>query len=167
MRKKLVARPILIATHITKLKLILFLNLWRKKLVPIYKELYRLPKKLSSNSKKYGLGPGTRDPRSGIPKKTYYGSRDHKVTESRIRIRNTVRNRFLRAYDKFVGKKFYNSLKTDPHFFLQHFKNKIIYNFVKSVAAKKGMITNFFPLLSFVAVFGSWIRDPRSGIRDG
>ncbi len=28
-------------------------------------------------------------------------------------------------------KKFYNSLKTGPNFFLQHIKNKIIYNYVK------------------------------------
>jgi hypothetical protein len=29
-------------------------------------------------------------------------------------------------------------------FFLQHFKNKIIYNFVKFVATKEDMTTNFF-----------------------
>jgi hypothetical protein len=34
------------------------------------------------------------------------------------------------------------------------------------VATKKGRTTNFSSLLSFVAVFGSEIRDPRSGIRD-
>jgi hypothetical protein len=35
----------------------------------------------------------------------------------------------------FFGKKFYNSLKIGPtHFFLRHFKAKIIYNFVKFVA---------------------------------
>jgi hypothetical protein len=39
--------------------------------------------------------------------------------------------------DKSLGKKFYNSLKTGPNFFLQHFKNKIILNFVKIVATKK------------------------------
>jgi hypothetical protein len=32
---------------------------------------------------------------------------------------------FLELSDKFLGKKFYNSLKTGPHFFLQHLKNKI------------------------------------------
>jgi hypothetical protein len=37
-----------------------------------------------------------------------------------------------------LGKKFYNSLKIGPHFFLQHFKNKIvqfceIYDFKKKV----------------------------------
>jgi hypothetical protein len=62
--------------------------------------------------------------------------------------------------------KFYNSLKIGPNLFLQHFKHKIIKNFVKFVATKKGMTTNFFSPLSFVAVFGSGIRDPRSGIRD-
>jgi hypothetical protein len=72
-----------------------------------------------------------------------------------------------------LGKKLYNSLKIGPNFFLQHFKAKIIYNFVKIVATKKGMTTNFFSPLSFVAIFGSgiWdpgseILDPRSGIRD-
>ncbi len=41
-------------------------------------------------------------------------------------------------------------------FFLQHFKNKIIYNFVKYVATKEDMTTNFTPL--FCCCF--WIRDP-------
>jgi hypothetical protein len=35
---------------------------------------------------------------------------------------------------------------------------------VKFVATKKGMTTNFFSPLSFVAVFGSGIRDPGSGM---
>ncbi len=47
-----------------------------------------------------------------------------------------------------------------PNFFLQHFKNTIILNFVKFLALKKGISTNFFSPLSFVAVFGSGIRDP-------
>jgi hypothetical protein len=55
-------------------------------------------------------------------------------------------------------------LKIGPNFFLQHFKAKIIYNFVKFVATLKGMTTNFFSPLSFVAVFGSGIRDPGSGM---
>jgi hypothetical protein len=46
----------------------------------------------------------------------------------------------------------------------QQFKNKIILNFVKFVATKKGMTTNFFSSLYFVAVFGSGIRDPGSGM---
>jgi hypothetical protein len=58
-----------------------------------------------------------------------------------------------------LGKKLNNSLKIDPNFFLQHFKTKIIINFVKFVATKKGMITNFFSPLSFLAVLGSRIRD--------
>jgi hypothetical protein len=62
-----------------------------------------------------------------------------------------------------LGKKFYNSLNTGPNFFLQHFKNKIIYNFVKFVATKKGMTTKFFySPLTFVDVIGSGIRDPGS-----
>jgi hypothetical protein len=46
--------------------------------------------------------------------------------------------------DNFLGKKFYNSLKIGHNFFLQHFINKIIFNFVKFMATKKGMATNFF-----------------------
>jgi hypothetical protein len=59
-----------------------------------------------------------------------------------------------------LGKTFYNSLKTGPNFFLQHLKNKIIFNFVKFVAIKKGLTTNFFSPLSSVAVLGSGIQDP-------
>ncbi len=46
--------------------------------------------------------------------------------------------------DNILGKKFYNSLRIGPNFFLQHFKNKIIFNYVIFVATKKGMATNFF-----------------------
>ncbi len=52
-----------------------------------------------------------------------------------------------------LGKKFYNSFKNGPNFFLQHFQNKIILNFVKFVATKKGMTTNFFSPLSFLRFF--------------
>jgi hypothetical protein len=65
-----------------------------------------------------------------------------------------------------LAKNFNNSLKIGPNFFVWHFKNKIILNFAKFVATKKGMTTIFFSTLSFVAVFGSGIRDPGSGIRD-
>ena len=61
---------------------------------------------------------------------------------------------FEELFDNFFGKKFYNSLKIGPNFFLQNFKTKIICNFVKFVAK-----TNFFTPLSFVAIFGSGIRD--------
>ncbi len=44
--------------------------------------------------------------------------------------------------------------------FFRHFKNKIIFNFVKFVATKKCTTANFFSPLSFVAVFVSGIRDP-------
>jgi hypothetical protein len=66
---------------------------------------------------------------------------------------------FWELSDNFLGKKFYNPLKIAPIFFLQHFKNKIIYNFVKFVAMKKVWQHIFFSTLSFVAVFGSGIRD--------
>jgi hypothetical protein len=55
-------------------------------------------------------------------------------------------------------------LKIGPNFFLQLFKNKIIFNFVKFVATKKGLTKNFFSPLSFVAVFRSGIRNPGSGM---
>ncbi len=50
------------------------------------------------------------------------------------------------------------SFENWPKFF-QHSKHKIIINFVKFVATKKITTTNFSPL-SFVALFGSGIRDP-------
>jgi hypothetical protein len=68
----------------------------------------------------------------------------------RIRIRNP----------DFLCKKFYNSLKIGPIFFSSALQNKIIYNFVKFAATKKGMTTNFFHPFLFVAVFGSEIQDP-------
>ncbi len=42
---------------------------------------------------------------------------------------------FWELSDKFLGKKLYFSLKPGSNFFLQHFKNQIIYNFVKFVAS--------------------------------
>jgi hypothetical protein len=74
---------------------------------------------------------------------------------------------FLELSDKFLGIKFYNSLKAGPNFFLQHFKNKIVFIYVKFVGTKKGMTTNFFFAPPFVEVFGSGIPDPISGIQDG
>jgi hypothetical protein len=60
-----------------------------------------------------------------------------------------------------LGKKFYDSLKIGPNFFLQHFKNKIIYNFVKKICGyKKRNDKKFFSPLSFVPVFGFGMRDP-------
>jgi hypothetical protein len=67
-----------------------------------------------------------------------------------------------------LGNKFNNSWKTGPNFFLQHFKNKIIFYFVKLVAKRKGMTTNFFyPFLLFRFLDpGYEIRDPGYEIRD-
>ncbi len=64
---------------------------------------------------------------------------------------------FWELTDKFLAKKFYNFLKTGPNFFLPHFKNKIIDNFVKFVATKKVWQQIFFTPL-FCCCF--WIRDP-------
>jgi hypothetical protein len=63
-----------------------------------------------------------------------------------------------------LGKKFHNSLKFGPNFFLEQFKNKIILHFGKFVATKKCLTKDFFSPLSFVPVFGSGIRDPGSGM---
>jgi hypothetical protein len=65
------------------------------------------------------------------------------LTVLRIRIPTPY---FLELSDKFLGEKFYNSLQIGPNFFLQHFKTKILNNFVKFVATKNGtgMTTNFF-----------------------
>ncbi len=41
---------------------------------------------------------------------------------------------FWEFRDNCLGKKFYNSLKIGLNFFLQYFKTKILYNFVKFVA---------------------------------
>jgi hypothetical protein len=90
-------------------------------------------------------------------------------------LRSGIRNRFFSGSripnpyfwelsDNFWGTKCYNSLKFGPNLVFQLFRNKIIFNFVKFVATKKGLTTNFFSPLSFVAVFRSGIRDPGSGI---
>jgi hypothetical protein len=79
-----------------------------------------------------------------------------RIPDPRSRIPNPY---FWELGDNFLGKKFYNSLKIGPNFFLQHFRAKIIFNFVKFVATWKNKTTNFFSSLSFVAVFGSGIRD--------
>ncbi len=92
--------------------------------------------------------------------------------------RSGIRNRFFRIpdlgswipktyfwelSDSSLEKKCYNSLKTGPNLFLQHFKNRIISNFAKFMATKKGVTTIFYHLL-FCCCF--WIRDPRSGTPD-
>ncbi len=66
---------------------------------------------------------------------------------------------FLELFDNFFGKKFYNSLKIGPNYFLQHFKNKIIFKLWN-------LWLKFFFTPLFCCCF--WIRDryPGSGIRD-
>jgi hypothetical protein len=53
--------------------------------------------------------------------------------------------------------KFYKSLKIGLNFFLRHFKNRIIYNFVKFCGYKKRYDNKFFGH-SFLLLF--WIRNP-------
>jgi hypothetical protein len=75
---------------------------------------------------------------------------------------------FLELSDKFWVKKFYNSLKTGPNFFLQPFKNKSILNFVKFVATKNRYDQkNFFTPVSLFLDPGSGMgknQDPGCGI---
>ncbi len=69
---------------------------------------------------------------------------------------------FWEVSDKVLGKRFYNSWRKAQNFFLQHLKNKIIFNFMNFVATKKSMTTNFFhpSLLLLFLDLGSEIRDP-------
>jgi hypothetical protein len=69
---------------------------------------------------------------------------------------------FWELGDNFLGKNSNNSLKFGPNYFLQHFKNKIILNFVNFVATKISMTTNSFlpSLLLLFLDLGSGIRDP-------
>ncbi len=60
-------------------------------------------------------------------------------------------------------------MKIGPNFFLQHLKNKIIYNFVKFVATLKCTYDIKFVYPSLLLLFldpRSEIRDPGSEIRD-
>ncbi len=111
-----------------------------------------------------GSGSGIRclfDPGSGsgIWNRFFSGSRisdsGSRISDSGSRISDSGSRiptpYFLELSDKFLGKKFYNSLKTGPNFFVQ---------FCEIFGYKKGLTTNFFSPLSFVAVFGSGIGDP-------
>ncbi len=71
------------------------------------------------------------DPGSGAFLTRGSGIRNPEQVFSESRIPNPF---FWELSDNFLGKKFYNSLKIGPHFFLQHFKTKIMFNFVKFVA---------------------------------
>jgi hypothetical protein len=69
----------------------------------------------------------------------------------------------LKGFIHFLGKKFYNSVESGPKFLLRLFKNKINFNFV---IYRMWLQNFFFPTFSFVAVFGSGIRDGKIRIRD-
>ncbi len=109
-----------------------------------------------------GSGSGIRDPVPFWPldpEWVYFGS---PISDTGSRIPNSY---FWKLSDNFLGKKFHNSLKFGRNFFLEQFKNKIILHFVKFVVTKIVWKIYFFTL-SFVAVFGSGIRDPGFGFRD-
>ncbi len=55
---------------------------------------------------------------------------------------------FWELSDNFLGKKFYNSLKIGPDFFLAHIKNKIIFN-LWNLWLQKRYDNKFFSPLSF------------------
>ncbi len=65
-RGKLLLSYLFFVTNITELEIILCLKWKRKKIVPVYKSTYFLPKKSSPSSHKMDLGSEIRDPRSGI-----------------------------------------------------------------------------------------------------
>jgi hypothetical protein len=97
-------------------------------------------------------------PDSGVRNRFFSGAQ---ISDPESRIPNSY---FWELSDNFLRKKFYNSLKIGPNFFLQHSKNKIIFNFMIFIATKK-----VWQLVFFTPIFDCcfWIRDPRSGIRDG
>ncbi len=70
---------------------------------------------------------------------------------------------FSEISDKFLRKKFYNSLKIGSNFILQHFKNKIV-KFCEIYDSKNKVWQQFFFTPVFHCCF--WIRDPGSEIRD-
>ncbi len=65
---------------------------------------------------------------------------------------------FWELNENFLHKKFHNFLKIGQNFFLQQFKHKIIFSFVKFVATKQGMTTIYFFTPLCCCCF--WIRDP-------
>ncbi len=146
------------------------LPIWCFPCLIFFKELFELTNSFLNIIRFKRSTPGSvlririRDPRSGIRDPVPFWPLDpgseigfFRIPDLGSRIPNPY---FWELNDNILSKKFNNSLKIDPNFFVQHFKHKIIYNFVKFMAIKKGMTTIFFPPLSFVAVFGSGIRDP-------
>ncbi len=68
---------------------------------------------------------------------------------------------FWELIDNFLDKKFYNSLKIGPNYFLQHFKNKIIlWNlWLQKIVWQLNFFTPFF-----CCCFWIWYRDLGSGM---
>jgi hypothetical protein len=82
------------------------------------------------------------------------GIRNRFIPDLRSRIPKSY---FSELSDNFLSKKFCNSLKFGPNFFLHLFKKKIILHFVKFVATKKMYENKFFSAHLFCSCF--WIRD--------
>ncbi len=100
------------------------------------------------------------DPGSGAFLTPGSGIRNRFFPGSRIPDPGSQTHIFESLVKILLGKNFSISLKIVPNFFSSAFQNKIRFKFVEFVTTKKSLITNFFSPLSFVAVFGSEIRDP-------
>ncbi len=138
----------------------MFLSLGLQKERPSYRRSLQLSKRTSSNS----ASVADPDPGSGIGCFLSPGSgiRNRFIPDPGSRIPNLY---FWEPSDNFLGKKFHNSLKFGPNFFLEQFKNLIILHFVKFVATKKCLTKNFHPSLFYLFLDpGSVIRDPGSGM---
>ncbi len=93
------------------------------------------------------------DPGSGAFLTPGSGIRNRFFPDPGSRILNPY---FWEFSDNFLGKKFYNSMKIGPNFFLQQFETKIMWN----LWLHRKVWHQIFFHPSFVAVFGSGIRDP-------
>jgi hypothetical protein len=79
-------------------------------------------------------------------------------------LRSQIPNPYFRELsDNVLSKKFFNSLKISLHFFLQHFKNKILFSCVKFVASKHEISYIFSTFAGHFCPagsgFGSWSTD--------
>jgi hypothetical protein len=101
-----------------------------------------------------------RDPGSGAFLTPGSGIGFFRIPDLGSRIPNPY---FWELIDNFLGKKFHNSLKIGPNFFLQHIKLKYV-QFCEICGYIKSNGNKFFFTPHFCCYF--WIRDPRSVIWD-
>ena len=92
--KKFFVIPFYLASNVTKLNIILVFKSWRKKLVPIFKELLNfLPKNLSLSSQKYGLG--MRNPEKTCSGSRIQGSKRHRIPDPQHWLGSGIRKKNL------------------------------------------------------------------------